>query len=70
MGAIILDGSEIGDESIVGAGALVTQNKKFPPRSMIIGSPARAVRTLTDEEVQEIKQHALQYIELAKSYGS
>lgn len=70
MGAILLDGSEIGEGSIVGAGALVTQNKKFPPRSMILGSPAKAVRTLSEEEVEEIKHHAGKYIELAESYRS
>jgi carbonic anhydrase/acetyltransferase-like protein (isoleucine patch superfamily) len=70
MGAIILDGSEISEGSIVGAGALVTQNKKFPPRSMILGSPAKVVRTLSEEEVEEIRHHAERYIELAESYGS
>ena len=50
MGAIVLDRAEIGDHSIVAAGALVTGGKKFPPRSMIMGSPARCVRELTDEE--------------------
>ncbi|MBO7517261.1 MAG: gamma carbonic anhydrase family protein, partial [Spirochaetia bacterium] len=47
MGATILDGAVIGRESIVGACALVTKDKVFPPRSMIIGSPAKAVRQLT-----------------------
>jgi carbonic anhydrase/acetyltransferase-like protein (isoleucine patch superfamily) len=65
MGAILLDGCEIGGESIVGAGALVTQGKKFPPRSMILGSPAKVVRTLTEEEVQSLWDHAEKYAELA-----
>lgn len=51
MGSIIMDDAEIGEGSLVGAGALVTQRKKFPPRSLIIGSPAKAVRTLSEEEV-------------------
>jgi carbonic anhydrase/acetyltransferase-like protein (isoleucine patch superfamily) len=48
MGAIIIDGVVIGKESIVGAGALVTKGKIFPPRSLIMGNPAKLVRTLTD----------------------
>lgn len=69
MGATILNGAEIGDESIVGAGALVTQHKKFPPRSLLIGSPAKAARQLSDEEVKAIKANADEYIELAQKYG-
>jgi len=70
MGAIVLDGAEIGDESIVGAGSLVTQNKKFPPRSLIIGSPAKAVRELTEDEVAAIRKNAKEYIELAREYAA
>src|SRR5690349_15400988 len=51
MGARILNGAVIGAQCIVGAGALVTEGKSFEPRSLIVGSPARAVRTLTDEQV-------------------
>ena len=68
MSATILDGAEIGEESIVGAGALVTQNKKFPPRSLILGSPAKVVRTLTDEEVEKIYQNAKNYINYKNDY--
>jgi carbonic anhydrase/acetyltransferase-like protein (isoleucine patch superfamily) len=69
MGAIVLDGAVIGKESIVGAGALVTQNKAFPPRSLIVGSPAKVVRELNDEEVAGIKENAREYVELAAVYG-
>jgi carbonic anhydrase/acetyltransferase-like protein (isoleucine patch superfamily) len=69
MGAIVLDGSVIGEESIVGAGALVTQNKTFPPRSLIIGSPAKQVRTLSDEEVAAIRQNCEEYVELGREYA-
>jgi len=69
MGAIVLDGAEIGEESIVGAGALVTQHKKFPPRSLLIGSPAKVARELTQEEVDAIGINAAEYIELAKEYS-
>ena len=68
MSATILDGAEIGEESIVGAKALVTGGKKFPPRSLIIGSPAKAVRTLTDEEVEKIYQNAQNYVKYKDDY--
>jgi len=67
MGATVLDGAVIGKESIVGACALVTKGKKFPPRSMIIGSPAKAVRTLTDEEVADLHSHPVHYVEVARA---
>lgn len=65
MGAIILDQAEIGAESIVGAGALVTQGKIFPPRSMILGSPAKVVRSLSDAEAKNLHDHAEDYARLA-----
>jgi len=66
MGAIVLDRAEIGEECIIGAGALVTQGKKFPPRSMILGSPAHAVRELRPEEVAGLREHARLYAGLAR----
>ncbi|MBI9105842.1 MAG: gamma carbonic anhydrase family protein [Spirochaetales bacterium] len=66
MGAILLDDSEIGDYSIIGAGSLVTKGKKFPPRSLIMGSPARLVRELTDEEIKEIDAAAERYVAHSK----
>lgn len=68
MSATILDGAIIGKESIVGAGALVTKNKKFPPRSLIMGSPAKLVRELSDEEVEELYASAKRYVEFKKDY--
>jgi len=68
MSATILDGAVIGKESIVGAGALVTMNKVFPPRSLILGSPAKVVRTLSDEEVAELYASAKRYVEFMKNY--
>lgn len=65
MGAIVLDRAHISEHCLVGAGALVTEDKDFPPRSLIIGSPARAVRQLTDEEVAQWVDHAGQdYVEV------
>ena len=68
MSATILDGAEIGDESIVGAGALVTGGKKFPPRSLILGSPAKVVRELSDEEVAGIYNNAKNYVDYKNDY--
>ena len=68
MSATILDGAEIGDESIVGAGSLVTKNKKFPPRSLIMGSPAKVIRELTDKEVEGIYANAKNYVNYKNDY--
>ena len=68
MSATILDGATIGKESIVGAGSLVTKNKKFPPRSLIMGSPAKVVRELTKEEVSELYASAVRYVKFKDEY--
>ncbi|MCX6077122.1 MAG: gamma carbonic anhydrase family protein [Campylobacterales bacterium] len=68
MSATILDGAVIGRESIVGAGALVTKGKVFPPRSLIMGSPAKAVRELNEDEVRELYASAARYVEFKKEY--
>lgn len=68
MGAIVLDGAEIGARSIIGAGALVTGGKKIPPGSLVLGSPAKVVRTLTLEEQAGIKVWAEKYVALSKQY--
>jgi len=68
MSATILDGAVIGKESIVGAGALVTKNKVFPPRSLIMGSPAKVVRELNQQEVAELYASASRYVEFKKDY--
>ncbi len=69
MSCTILDGAVIGEESIVGANSLVTKNKIFPPRSLIIGSPAKVVRTLSDEEVKELYASASRYVEFKNGYN-
>ncbi|WP_458699648.1 gamma carbonic anhydrase family protein [Sulfurospirillum sp. 1307] len=68
MSATILDGAVIGKESIVGANSLVTKNKKFPPRSLIIGNPAKVVRELTDEEVKSLYQSSKNYVEFKNRF--
>lgn len=68
MGATIIDGAVIGKESIVGAGSLVTKNKVFPPRSLIMGSPAKLIRSLSDEEVEELYASAKRYVGFKNNY--
>jgi len=68
MSATILDGAVIGKESIVGASSLVTKGKKFPPRSLIMGSPAKVVRQLSDEEVAELYASAKRYVAFKNEY--
>ncbi len=68
MGSIIIDGAVIGKESIVGAGALVTKGKVFPPRSLIMGNPAKVVRELTDEEVAELYASSKRYVGFKNNY--
>ena len=65
MGAIVLSGAVIGKESVVGAGALVTEGKTFPPRSLIVGSPAKAIRTLDDSAVEKVRRNGEVYVKLA-----
>ena len=66
MNSTILNQAEIGKNSIVGAGAVVTEGKKFPPRSLLLGMPAKKIRILEKEEIESIKDHARRYTDLAK----
>lgn len=68
MSATILDNAVIGEGSIVGANSLVTYGKVFPPKSLIMGSPAKLVRELSDEEVENLKNHAMHYVEYKNNY--
>jgi carbonic anhydrase/acetyltransferase-like protein (isoleucine patch superfamily) len=68
MGAIILDGAEIGENVIIAAGSLVPPGKKIPPNSLVMGSPAKITRELTQEDIVKIRDSALYYVELAKDY--
>ena len=63
MGATVMNGAVIGDRSLVGAGALVTEGKVFPPGSLIVGRPAKALRVLTDAEVAGLRKSATHYVE-------
>jgi carbonic anhydrase/acetyltransferase-like protein (isoleucine patch superfamily) len=68
MGAVILDHAVIGHDSIIGAKALVTARTVIPPRSMVLGAPARVVRPLTDDEVASIRVYADHYIAYSRIY--
>lgn len=67
MGSIVLDGAEIGEYTMIGAGSLVT-NKKFPPGVLLLGSPAKVIRELTEEEKNSLKSSAQHYIETAQKH--
>lgn len=68
MGAIILNGAHIGKNCIVGAGALVTEGKVIPDNSLVVGSPAKVVRLVREEEIQATIDNALDYYEKSKEY--
>jgi carbonic anhydrase/acetyltransferase-like protein (isoleucine patch superfamily) len=68
MGSILLDGVQLGDDCFVAAGSLVPPNKKFEPRSFLMGSPARRVREVTAAELEGIAHAWRNYIELARGY--
>lgn len=66
--AIVLNGAKIGAECLIGAGALVSEGKEIPPRSVVLGSPGRVVRTLTDEQVATLRDGAARYVARAKLF--
>jgi carbonic anhydrase/acetyltransferase-like protein (isoleucine patch superfamily) len=68
MGAIILDGTEIGPRCIIGAGALITGGQKIPEGSLVLGAPAKIVRTLSHGEQSGIRVWAERYVELSRVY--
>ena len=68
MNAVLLTGCRIGWGSIVGANALVGEGKVIPPRSLVLGTPGRVVRTVTDEELEELAESAKGYVEEAAAY--
>jgi carbonic anhydrase/acetyltransferase-like protein (isoleucine patch superfamily) len=68
MRATILNNVVVGEYSIVGAGALITEGMKIPPRSLVLGMPARVKRPLTDEEAAGIDEYARRYYEYKETY--
>jgi len=70
IGAVVLNGAHIGKGCVVGAGSLVTEGKVFPDHSMILGSPARVVRTLTPEQAANFASGAAHYVGNARRHAS
>ena len=68
MGAIILSGARVGKGCLIGAGSLVTGKQSVPDGMMALGSPAKVIRELTEEEKQGIKESAVEYVENAKQH--
>lgn len=69
MHAVVMDGAVIGTESIVGAGAVVTGGTIIPPRTLVLGSPAKAVRPLRDKEIESLHESAANYVNYQKGYN-
>jgi len=63
MGAVILDGAVVGGQSLVGANSLVTQGMQIPPGSLVLGSPAKIIRALTEEERAGLRHWAQKYVD-------
>ncbi|OZB94876.1 gamma carbonic anhydrase family protein [Paenibacillus sp. XY044] len=68
MGAIVLNGAEIGEYALIGAGSIVTENKKIPPYTLSLGSPARVVRELTEEDLRRMYRTTQNYVDKGKEY--
>jgi carbonic anhydrase/acetyltransferase-like protein (isoleucine patch superfamily) len=68
IGAVLLNRAVIGRHSLVGAGSLIPEGKVFPDRSLIVGSPGKVVRELSDAEVEGLHQSALHYVERWQSF--
>src|SRR5579885_1162861 len=69
MGALLLSGCEVGPECLIAAGTLVTEKRRIPPRSVVMGVPGRVVRPLTDEDLRRTHAIAAHYLELAQRYA-
>ncbi len=67
MGSIILNGAKIGDNCIIGAGTLITEGTVIPSNSLVIGSPGKVKRQVTESEIETIKENALRYERLWKN---
>ena len=70
IGAVVLNGAKIGRNCLVGAGSLVTEGKEFPDGSMILGSPAKAVRQLSPEQIEGLRRSARGYQQNARRFSA
>jgi carbonic anhydrase/acetyltransferase-like protein (isoleucine patch superfamily) len=69
IGAVLLSASEIGPECLIAAGTVITEKRRIPPRSVVMGVPGRIVREVTDEEVRRTQAISAHYLELAQRYA-
>ncbi|MHA6530936.1 gamma carbonic anhydrase family protein [Paenibacillus sp. BAC0078] len=69
MGAIVLNGAEIGEYALVGAGSIVTENKIIPPYTLSLGSPAKVVRELNEQDLLRMSRTSASYVKKAQEYG-
>lgn len=70
IGSIILNGAKIGEECLIGANTLIGEGKEIPPRSMVLGSPGKIVRQLTDDDVKRFGAGAGRYVTNARRYAA
>jgi carbonic anhydrase/acetyltransferase-like protein (isoleucine patch superfamily) len=68
MGAKLLSGCEIGTECLIAAGTLVTEGRRIPPRSVVMGIPGKVIRAITDEELERTRTICAHYLEMAQRY--
>ena len=68
IGAIILNKAKIGKNCIIGANSLITENKEIPDRSLVMGSPGKIIRELTDEEIEAVKENGRRYVNNWKNF--
>ncbi|MFA7667015.1 MAG: gamma carbonic anhydrase family protein [Burkholderiaceae bacterium] len=66
--AVVLNGTRIGRECLIGAGAIIGEGKEIPDRSLVLGTPGRVVRQLSDEDVARIRAGTLSYVERARQF--
>ncbi|WP_150271097.1 gamma carbonic anhydrase family protein [Paenibacillus tepidiphilus] len=69
MGAIVLNGAEIGEYALIGAGSVVTENKAIPPYTLALGTPAKVIRELTEQDLQRMARTCDSYVMKAREYG-
>lgn len=70
MGAILLSGTEIGAECVIAAGTLITERRRIPPRSVVMGVPGKVVREVTDDDLRRTLTISAHYLEMAQRYVS
>ena len=69
IGAVILNNAKIGNNCVIGAKSLITENKEIPDNSLVVGSPGRVIRKLTDKEIKAIEENAIRYQNNWKHYS-